>query len=98
MSMGTLSPVLNVLSSLWNSAPELPRSIKLERRLILGRWVGIAVFAIGLAFNPHPTAQTLAAYVILGLAFVYNVVLSRLFRQALPRLVLALPTLVDGLL
>src|SRR5436190_932694 len=42
MSLVKLSPVLRALGSLWQSPPELPRPLKLERRLIVGRWVGVA--------------------------------------------------------
>src|SRR5579859_2113237 len=98
MFLVKLSPFLNALTSLWNSPPDLSRPLKLERRLILGRWVGIAVFALGLAFSHHPPTQTYVACVILALAFVYNLVLTRVLRRAAHRLIIALPTLIDGLL
>jgi diguanylate cyclase (GGDEF)-like protein len=98
MFLVKLSPVLNAVASLWNSEPGLPRPLKLERRLILGRWVGIAVFAVALAFNPTSKERTIAAYGILAVAFTWNLVLLRVLRHAPPKLVVGLPTLADGLL
>ena len=51
MLLVMLSPVLNEIAGLWNSPPDMSRPLKLERRLILGRWVGILTFAIALALN-----------------------------------------------
>src|SRR5712692_3654390 len=96
MFLFKLSPVLNTVASLSNSASDLPRPLKLERRLILARWVGIAVFAAALAL--HPNEHTVAAYCVLTVAFAYNLVLLRVLRHAPPKLVVGLPTLADGLL
>ncbi|MCA1646273.1 MAG: EAL domain-containing protein [Chloroflexi bacterium] len=93
-----LAPILKLIAGQWNTPTDLPRPLKLERRLILGRWLGIVVFAVGLASNPHPTEATFAAYVVLVLAFGYNLILARVLRHAAPAMVVALPTLVDGLL
>jgi diguanylate cyclase (GGDEF)-like protein len=98
MSLGKLSPLLNAVIGLWNSPAELSRPVKLERRLILARWVGIAVFAVALALNITSMEQTIAAYCVLGVAFAYNVVLVRVLRHVSPGLVVGLPTIADGLL
>src|SRR5579859_725229 len=91
-----LSPVLRAVISLWNSEPDLPRPIKLERRLIIGRWVGIGVFAVALGFNPND--RTFAAYCVLAVALTFNLLLARMLRRAPLKLVIGLPTLADGLL
>src|SRR5438067_7959354 len=93
-----LSEVLKAVASLWDSPPDLPRPLKLERRLILGRWVGIAVFALALPLNQSSKERTIAAYGVLAVAFTWNVVLVRVLRHSPPKLVVALPTLADGLL
>ncbi len=98
MSLESLSPVLNALAGLWHSPPDMPRPLKLERRLILARWVGIAVFAVALALNITSRERTIAAYCVLAVAFGYNLVLLRVIRDAPPKLVVGLPTLADGLL
>src|SRR3981081_4067614 len=98
MLLVMLSPVLNELASLWDSPPDMPRSLKLERRLILGRWVGILTFAVALALNITTRERTVAAYCILGVALIWNLVLLRVLRNAPPKLVVGLPTLADGLL
>jgi diguanylate cyclase (GGDEF)-like protein len=77
----------------------MPRPFKLERRLAMGRWVGITVFAIALALHPLAAAQTLAAYGVLAVAFVYSLVLLHLLnRNHRGWLVGSVPTLGDGLL
>ncbi len=98
MLLVMLSPVLNELASLWNSPPDMPRPLKLERRLILGRWVGILTFAVALALNITSRERTITAYCILAVALTYNLMLSRVLRHAPPKLVVGLPTLADGLL
>src|ERR1700687_6199928 len=98
MSQVKVSPVLNAVAGLWISPADLPRPLKLERRLILGRWVGIAVFAVALALNITSMEQTIAAYGVLAVAFVYNLVLLRVLRNASPGLVGGLATIGDGLL
>ena len=98
MLLVMLSPVLREIAALWNSPPDMPRPLKLERRLILGRWVGILTFALALALNITSRERTIAAYCILGVALTWNLVLSRVLRNAPPKLVVGLPTLADGLL
>src|SRR5260370_42458067 len=98
MLLVLLSPVLNELASLWSSPAEMPRPLKLERRLILGRWVGILTFAIALALNITSREKQIAAYCILGVALTWHLVLLRVLRNAPPKLVVGLPTLADGLL
>src|ERR1700694_1301830 len=98
MSLVTLSTIQNAVVSLWHSPADLSRPLKLERRLILGRWLGIAVFAVALALNITSMERTIAAYGVLGVASVYNLVLLRVLRSAPLRLVVGLPTIADGLL
>ena len=82
-----LSEVLKAVANLWDSAPDLPRPLKLERRLILGRWVGIAVFALALPLNQSSKERTIAAYGVLAVAFTWNVVLVRVLRHSPPKLI-----------
>jgi diguanylate cyclase (GGDEF)-like protein len=87
------------VGGLWAGPADLPRPLRLERRVVIGRWVGIAVFAVALALNALPAAETLLAYGILAVACAYNLTVQHLVRQRLAGwLVGSMPTLVDGLL
>src|SRR6266481_647283 len=70
-----------VLQTMWAGPADLPRPLKLERRLVMGRWLGIAVFATAFALHPLEAPQTLAAYGVLAIATVYNLVLLRLLER-----------------
>ncbi|HEV7664134.1 MAG TPA: EAL domain-containing protein [Chloroflexota bacterium] len=87
------------LAGLWTGPSDLPRPLRLERRLVLGRWLGIATFSLALATHALPSDETVAAYGVLLVAAAYNLVLLYLLRQ--PRmtwLLGILPTIGDGLL
>jgi diguanylate cyclase (GGDEF)-like protein len=87
------------LQTMWTGAADLSRPLKLERRLVMGRWLGILVFATAFAIHPLEATQTLAAYGVLAIAAVYNLVLLRLLeRKHLGLMVSFVPTLGDGLL
>jgi diguanylate cyclase (GGDEF)-like protein len=84
---------------MWTGAADLPRPLKLERRLVMGRWLGIAVFATAFALHPLEATQTLAAYGVLAIAAMYNLVLLQLLaRKHSGVMVSFVPTLGDGLL
>jgi diguanylate cyclase (GGDEF)-like protein len=61
----------------WSPSIELSPRMRLEMRILIGRWLGIAFVAIALA--SHPTEVPLGlAYAILSVAFLYTLVLRRL--------------------
>jgi diguanylate cyclase (GGDEF)-like protein len=87
------------LVRLWVGPPDLTPSLKLERRLVVGRWLGITLFAVALALRPLDARTMLAAYGVLVVAFVFSLTLARLIKQRRSGLLVGVvPTLVDGLL
>ncbi len=94
-----LSSVREKLGAQWVGPSDLPQPIVLERRLLLGRWVGISVFAIALGLHPLGTRTMVAAYGVLALAFIYSLTLLRLIKRRHSGVLVGfVPTLVDGLL
>ena len=94
-----LSSVREKLGALWVGPSDLPRPIMLERRLLLGRWVGISVFAVALGLHPLGANTMAAAYGVLALAFIYSLALLRLIKRRHSGVLVGfVPTLVDGLL
>ncbi|TMF05874.1 MAG: EAL domain-containing protein [Chloroflexi bacterium] len=94
-----LSSVREKLGALWVGPSDLTRPIMLERRLLLGRWVGIGVFAIALGLHPLGANTMVAAYGVLALAFIYSLTLLRLIKRRHSGVLVGfVPTLVDGLL
>jgi len=89
----------HALARLWAGPADLPPSLKLERRLVVGRWVGITLFALALALRPLDPRSMVAAYGVLGVAFAFSLTLARLIKQRRSGLLVGfVPTLVDGLL
>ncbi len=89
----------NLLTSLWNGPVDLSRPLRLEWRIVLGRWLAIAFVAVALGVNSLPEASTTAAYGVLVAAFAYSVTLQLLIRRhsfLVERG--ALPTVGDGVL
>ncbi|HEY0583515.1 MAG TPA: ATP-binding protein [Chloroflexota bacterium] len=60
------------LRFLWNGPDDLPRSLKLEWRLVAVRWLGIACLAPVLLLAHLPLDRLAAAYAVLIIASVYN--------------------------
>src|SRR5437868_5710601 len=90
----------SALARLWAGPTDLPRPLKLERRMVLGRWVGIVVFALALAYHPMMgTEQVLGGYLVLVVAAAYNLTLQELLkRRQTGFMVSTLPTAGDGML
>jgi diguanylate cyclase (GGDEF)-like protein len=89
----------DLLKSLWNGPDDLSRALRLEWRIVLGRWLAIVFVALGLALHGLPRAQTAAAFAVLAAAFAYTLVLQQLIRQHAPGVEdSTLPTLADGVL
>ena len=66
---------------------------------MVGRWLGITLFALALALHPLRPLSMLAAYSVLAVAFGFSLVLVRLITQRRSGLLVGFaPTLVDGLL
>ena len=61
----------------WSPSIELSRRMRLEMRILIGRWLGIAFVGVALAIHPSEVPLGLA-YAILGVALVYTLVLRRL--------------------
>jgi signal transduction histidine kinase len=59
----------------WHGPSDLPRSLTIEWRLIVARWVGILVVAPALLLLNLPLKQLAVAYVILLGATAYNLVI-----------------------
>ena len=59
--MPSSSTARRTFADLWNGPADLPRKLKLERRLVLGRWLAIAFFAPALALYHLPPDQERAA-------------------------------------
>src|SRR5438132_8639160 len=95
----TLRSAHHALVRVWMGPANLPPSLKLERRLVAGRWLGITLFALALALRPLDPRTMIAAYAVLGVAFAFSLTLARLIKQRRTGLLVGfVPTLVDGLL
>src|SRR3954470_9699524 len=79
--MPSLSTARRTLADLWNGPVDLPRKLKLERRLVLGRWLAIAFFAPALALYHLPPDQERAGFALLTVAFGFNLTLYWLTRK-----------------
>jgi len=89
----------NLLTSLWNGPVDLSRPLRLEWRIVLGRWLAIAFVAVALGVNSLPEASTTAAYGVLVAAFAYSVTLQLLIRRRSSLVERGtLPTVGDGVL
>src|SRR5205823_8779438 len=62
----------------WNPSGELSARMRLEMRIVLGRWLGIVFVGISLALHPSADVPLGLAYAILGVALIYTIVLRRL--------------------
>jgi K+-sensing histidine kinase KdpD len=69
------------LDELWNGPADLAPSLQLEWRFVLIRWIGIARVAPGLPMAHLTQQQLVDAYAILGVATVYNLLVTRLIRR-----------------
>jgi diguanylate cyclase (GGDEF)-like protein len=70
-----------LLTSLWNGPADLSRPLRLEWRIVLGRWLAIVFVATALTVNILPEARATAAYGVLIAAFAYSLVLLHLIRR-----------------
>ena len=62
----------------WNPSGELSSRLRLETRILFGRWLAIAFVAIALAFRPPTMVPIELAYGILIIALAYTIVLRKL--------------------
>ncbi len=94
-----LESARHTLAELWNGPDHLPRPLKLERRLVLGRFVAIAFCAPALLLSNFPHTQATQAFALLGVALLYNLGLYALVRRQF-RWIMdgSLPTFGDGAL
>jgi diguanylate cyclase (GGDEF)-like protein len=97
--LSRLRSAIHFTARLWAGPLDLPPSLKLERRLVVGRWLGISLFGVALALRPLEPRAMVAAYGVLAVAFGFSLALAWLIRQRRSgMLVGSAPTLVDGLL
>jgi signal transduction histidine kinase len=73
--IGALWPKLRLM---WEGAGDEPRALRLERRFVLIRWLGIAFVAPGLLLAGLSSWQLLDAYGVLAFAALYNLVIHLL--------------------
>src|ERR1051326_7988614 len=77
--LGRYSRALSyAFAATWSPSIELSRRMRLEMRILIGRWLGIAFVGIALASHPSAEVPLGLAYAILGIAFLYTLVLRRL--------------------
>ena len=97
--LSRLRSVLGFAGRLWAGPPDLPQALTLERRLVVGRLLGISLFALALAMRPLELRAMVAAYAVLAVAFAFTLKLAWLIKQRRSGLLVgSVPTLVDGLL
>lgn len=75
MFMPILSALLRGVVSIWQPRRELSPRLQLEMRILLGRWLGIAIVGLALFFHVWPSAPTVPGYAILTIALAYTMVL-----------------------
>src|SRR5215467_8909907 len=77
-SVDALAGLSRWLDQVWNGPSELPRSLRLEWRLVAVRWMGILGLAPVLLLAHLPQDRLIAAYTVLAVATAYNAVLRRI--------------------
>ena len=83
----------------WSTTDDMPRAVKLEWRFVAIRWVGIICLLPGLPLFGLPNTQLAAAYGVLLMAALYNVVVQVLLRRRSKVFVSGyVTTICDGLL
>ncbi len=71
-----LKKLISWLTYSWEGPHLLSQTLKLEWRFVMIRWLGIVIIAPGLfLFNLSPN-QLIGAYIVLGIAFIYNLFLQ----------------------
>src|SRR5438876_939673 len=66
---------------LWQGPPSLPRSLQLEWRFVVVRWLGIFIVAPGLLLTNLAPGRLLVAYAVLALAGIYNLTVQLMMRR-----------------
>ncbi|HEV7216673.1 MAG TPA: HAMP domain-containing sensor histidine kinase [Chloroflexota bacterium] len=69
------------LAYLWLGPRNLPRSLKLDWRLVAVRWVGIFFVTPGLLLMDLSTQHRVAAYLVILFAVCYNLTVHRMIRR-----------------
>jgi diguanylate cyclase (GGDEF)-like protein len=89
----------DMAANVWNGPGDLSRPLRLEWRIVLGRWLGISVVGLSLTLRAEPISQLALAYAVLVAGFAYTLVLMYLIRRR-PSVVSsgAVPTIGDGVL
>jgi signal transduction histidine kinase len=97
--MTDIRPSRSRATEIWNGPPDLSRSLKLEWRFILIRWLGICCVAPGLPFARLSSDELISAYAVLVAAALYNFGVQQIIRRR-PSLLASgfLTTIGDALL
>ncbi|HET8628402.1 MAG TPA: HAMP domain-containing sensor histidine kinase [Thermomicrobiales bacterium] len=74
--MSTYQRLLAAGIRLWQGPPAFPRSLQLEWRFVIVRWLGIGIMTPGLLLAHLGSGRTVAGYAVLLLAAVYNAVVQ----------------------
>src|SRR5690242_11276729 len=72
MLSSAVARIQSVTESVWSGPGDLSRPLRLEWRLVLGRWLAILFVAAGLRLYQLPSTELLAAYGVLFGAFLYS--------------------------
>src|SRR5438270_4243448 len=94
------SPVLlRILACVWNGPSDLSGPLRLEWRIVLGRWLAIACVGQALASRTLATNNLDLAFAVLLVGFIFSLALLYLMLRR-PAAVSsgALPSLGDGIL
>lgn len=75
---GYVNSLRAVFAYHWDGPPGLTGPLRLEWRFVGIRWIGIVAIAPGLVLAHLEPSQLIAAYVVLGIATVYNLVVQKL--------------------
>src|ERR1051325_900803 len=65
----------------WNPSGGLSARMRLESRILLGRWLAIGFVGIALALHPSSDVPIGIAFGILAIALVYTIVLRKLIAR-----------------
>jgi diguanylate cyclase (GGDEF)-like protein len=84
MQSSYVHALVATLSAIWNPPGELSSRMRLELRILLGRWSAIVFVGVALPFHPAPGFPLALAYAILGIALAYTIVLRRLIAAGHP--------------
>lgn len=84
MFLGCLRTLKAALAATWDPSGELSSHMRLELRIVIGRWLAIAFVGVALAVRPPGDVPLQLAYAVLGIALVYTIKLRQLIATGHP--------------